>query len=153
MGLQQHQLAGLKFVAGTRKARWAKVKRRLLKVVLVGTAFAAILWIVCLLEWPLTRRQLAETVWRLRGWSAKEGQAERCLVRASSTVQNLARPPIDCGFCEDVMSVLEVTNISRFDFTHSLAYSGQPVVVSDGCSSWSAVEVFSFDFFRGKEII
>ncbi|RUS88318.1 hypothetical protein EGW08_003889, partial [Elysia chlorotica] len=148
IGLQQHQLSKLKFVIGIKKSRWAKVKRRLLLVALLVIAFMATLWIICLLEWPLTKRQMAETVWRLRGWGTKESQAERCLVRASSKVQNLARPPIDCGFCEGVSAVLEVANVSQVDFSENFAYSGQPVVVSDGCSSWSAVDVFSFEFFR-----
>ena len=151
LGLRQHQLARLKFVTATRKARWAKVKRLFLKVILATFIFTVFLEVSCLLDWPLSKKQLADATWRLRGWSARESQTQRCLVRASPTAQNLARPPIDCSFCEGVSGVLEVANLSQLDFSHSFAYSGQPVVVSDGCLGWSAVEVFSFNFFKGND--
>ncbi|GFO25410.1 Jmjc domain-containing protein 4 [Plakobranchus ocellatus] len=148
LGLRQHQMFKLNFVTEARQKRWERARRRFIKLLLVASSLVVALGFNCLLEWPLSRQQVAEILWRARGWSPREIKAERCFVPASPTIRNWARPPMDCRFCEGVTHIAEVTNISQSEFVEKFAYSGQPVVISDGCVDWPAVEVFSFGFFK-----
>ncbi|KFM64612.1 hypothetical protein X975_14241, partial [Stegodyphus mimosarum] len=70
-------------------------------------------------------------------------------------VQNMFMPPVDCSMCRNLTEVERVTNISPEDFENRFAYSAVPVIVSDGTKNWTALDVFSFEFFRnlylGKE--
>lgn len=43
---------------------------------------------------------------------------------------------------------LRFGNLSREDFVHNHAYSAKPIVVERAADGWSAMEVFSYDYFK-----
>lgn len=53
-----------------------------------------------------------------------------------------------CQLCANVDQVDRVKNISPTDFEELYASKGRPVVVTDGTAQWSAIDTFSFDFFK-----
>ncbi|XP_012942495.1 uncharacterized protein LOC106012863 [Aplysia californica] len=148
LGIKQHQMARLKYVRDVTHAKWHRVTS------VLKTSFLSILGLFCFisiswaLEWPVPRDNLAKFVWRLKGENPGYFESEICLLKASQTAQDLARPPISCEFCEDVHEVPRVSQISPDDFERKFAYSGHPVIVTDGASNWTATTTFSFDFFR-----
>lgn len=54
----------------------------------------------------------------------------------------------NCQICADVAQVDRVQNISPSNFEEHYASKGRPVVVTDGTFQWSAVNTFSFEFFK-----
>jgi len=60
----------------------------------------------------------------------------------------LFRPPVDCAICRNTTGVDRVSQLSRDVFENRYAYSGRPVIITDAMTNWSAVETFSFEFFR-----
>lgn len=124
-----------------------------LNVILKYSLFAALIIVVLLnlifwallLEWPLER----ETVFR--AWFTMYGaelEHEECLVDLPESLTDLLRPPVECGFCQNVSQVDVVTGISKEEFEQLYAYTGVPVIVADGTANWTAPQVFSFEFFK-----
>lgn len=50
--------------------------------------------------------------------------------------------------CEGVTGALRFVNLSREDFVHHHAYSAKPIVVEGAALGWSAIDVFSYDYFK-----
>ena len=75
-------------------------------------------------------------------------EAEMCVLDMPAEVQNMFMPPFDCSICRNLTTIERVTNISPEDFENRFAYSTVPVIVSDGTANWTAIDTFSFDFFR-----
>ena len=71
-----------------------------------------------------------------------------CLIENTETVQDVFRPPVDCSMCINITEIVKVANLTKQEFAEKYAYSGQPVVVTDGTANWTAPEVFSFDYFK-----
>ncbi|CAI9720833.1 Hypothetical predicted protein [Octopus vulgaris] len=74
---------------------------------------------------------------------------ERCLIDVHESISLLFRPPADCKFCRNVTHVDRVSGISVAEFEKDYAYSGRPVIITDGMKNWTALDVFSFEFFKG----
>lgn len=71
-----------------------------------------------------------------------------CLVSQLSPFPELAHPVLNCSFCEGVTGAPRHVNLSRREFMHKYAYTGRPVVVVEAASSWPAINVFSYDYFK-----
>ncbi|KAL0268798.1 UNVERIFIED_CONTAM: hypothetical protein PYX00_010613 [Menopon gallinae] len=65
------------------------------------------------------------------------------------TLTKVFRPPVQCSMCQGITHVEKVANLTPDLFEDRYAYSGRPVVITDGMVNWTAREVFSFDFFKG----
>lgn len=65
-----------------------------------------------------------------------------------SSASSIFRKPEDCGFCENVRQIDKIKNISAGDFANNYISTGKPVVITDGARGWTALETFSFDFFK-----
>ena len=76
------------------------------------------------------------------------GQEDQCLVENYEPIADAMRPVVDCGICRDVSSVDRVTNLTHEVFMQKYAFTGRPVVVTDGMNGWTAPEKFSFTFFK-----
>ena len=50
--------------------------------------------------------------------------------------------------CEGVTGALRFVNLSREDFVHHHAYGAKPIVVEGAALGWSAMDVFSYDYFK-----
>lgn len=50
--------------------------------------------------------------------------------------------------CKNLYKVDKVANISTSDFNNNYLSKSKPVVVTDGTNGWSAIGLFSFDFFK-----
>ncbi|XP_037076773.1 uncharacterized protein LOC119097936 [Pollicipes pollicipes] len=50
--------------------------------------------------------------------------------------------------CSDVLDVDRVSNITPQEFELKYAYSGRPVIITDGTANWTAPAVFNFQFFK-----
>lgn len=76
--------------------------------------------------------------------------SQRCLVSNNVVLMELTRPAVDCGLCSrlngSVPSVEERPSADAFARAH--AYTGVPLLVRGGARDWSALRVFSFDYFK-----
>ncbi|XP_069166246.1 uncharacterized protein [Procambarus clarkii] len=81
-------------------------------------------------------------------WENVDLYAEQCTIDMPAAVQDVFRPPVECAMCREVTHVERVSTITPQHFEHRYAYSGRPVVVTDGQKNWTAPETFSFDFFK-----
>ncbi|KAK8783254.1 hypothetical protein V5799_015406 [Amblyomma americanum] len=75
-------------------------------------------------------------------------ETEPCVVDMPARVQNGMMPPLDCKVCQDLRRVSRRSSLSHLDFESKHAYSGVPVVVTDGASNWTALQSFSLNFFK-----
>jgi len=74
---------------------------------------------------------------------------EDCLVASDSLLVTLFRPPVNCRICHGLTHIDHVSRLSRELFEERYAYSGRPVIITDAMANWSALQSFSFEFFRG----
>ncbi|KAK8380449.1 hypothetical protein O3P69_016792 [Scylla paramamosain] len=81
-------------------------------------------------------------------WENVDLNAEQCTIDMPASVQDVFRPPVECGMCKDVVEIERVHTITPQQFEERYAYSGRPVVVTDGQRNWSAPHTFSFTFFK-----
>ena len=75
-------------------------------------------------------------------------EEEQCFLDLYEPISDMMRPVVDCKICEHVRQIDRVTNLSHADFMKNYAFTGRPVVVTDGMKDWSAPEHFSFQFFK-----
>ena len=101
---------------------------------------------VWLFEWPTTRFEVINAYF---DWYDMDIGQEPCIIPVLETIQDITRPPVDCAICRGLSSVAKVANISKNDFEVSYAYSGVPVIITDGAQNWTATQKFSFEFFKG----
>ncbi|CAL4086453.1 unnamed protein product, partial [Meganyctiphanes norvegica] len=81
-------------------------------------------------------------------WENIDLHAEQCTVDMPTAVQDVFRPPVDCNMCKDVTQIDRIQAVTPIEFEEIYAYTGRPVVITDGQKNWSAREIFSFDYFR-----
>ncbi|KAJ8687199.1 hypothetical protein QAD02_022993 [Eretmocerus hayati] len=72
----------------------------------------------------------------------------RCLMQQPGATKNLFRPAEDCSICQEVQKIEKISNIDSTLFEERYAYSGRPVVVTDATKNWTAMQAFSFAFFK-----
>lgn len=75
-------------------------------------------------------------------------QNSRCIVENNGFLIEIARPKTNCQICEHLLSVPIETNISMEKFLQKYAYTAVPVLVKDATRHWTAMDTFSFRFFR-----
>jgi hypothetical protein len=93
-------------------------------------------------DWPITKKTITES-W-FYGYNMEK---ERCLIMGRESL-DIARPPVDCGICIGIKDVDRVSNLTPDTFEDKYAYSGRPVVITDGTKSWTAIKTFTFEFFK-----
>ena len=71
-----------------------------------------------------------------------------CLLIELSPFGEAVTPIVDCAICEGVTSAPRLTNLSMDDFIRNYAYTSKPILVEGAVSNWSAVKVFSYDYFK-----
>lgn len=72
----------------------------------------------------------------------------RCLIGNNGFVIEISRPLVNCSICQHLESVPIEHNISADEFRQNYAYSITPVLIKDATRSWTAMETFSYDFFK-----
>lgn len=71
-----------------------------------------------------------------------------CVLELPSELSKMFRSPENCNFCENVTEVDRIANISPDEFERKYAYTGIPVIVTDGTSTWSSLKTFDFWYFK-----
>ena len=126
-----------------------ETERKIVKYILIAIAGSLGvlygLFFAYLLDWPIGRENMLRVWFGLNGLELAH---EDCVFRMPEFSVDLFRPPVECGFCQDLYQVDRVTKISPADFEEKYAYTGVPVIIEDGTVNWTAPEIFSFDFFR-----
>ncbi|XP_060815186.1 uncharacterized protein LOC132906740 [Bombus pascuorum] len=97
------------------------------------------LWILLILAWIL-----GQFLWNY----VHTVRYDKCLAEAPSFTQKIFRPAEDCSMCRDVQQVDRISNVDPAIFEERYAYSGRPVVITDAMTNWTAMETFSFSFFK-----
>ena len=86
-------------------------------------------------------------------WGEGEGEGPFCLKR-QKTEDKSSLDSIDVCFiyvyrvCEGVTGAFRFANLSREDFVRNHAYSAKPIVVEGAALGWSAMDVFSYEYFK-----
>lgn len=71
-----------------------------------------------------------------------------CSIDNSIFVMEAGRPIADCGMCKGLKEVPKLSGLTPEEFVKNFAYSGRPLVVTDATKSWTAVQEFSYEYFR-----
>ncbi|XP_044738123.1 uncharacterized protein LOC123299791 [Chrysoperla carnea] len=71
-----------------------------------------------------------------------------CLFQIPQSWMHLFREPENCNLCHRIKKIDRIENINPDDFESIYAYSGRPVIVTDGTKNWSPLSTFTFEFFR-----
>ncbi|XP_013387081.1 uncharacterized protein LOC106156398 [Lingula anatina] len=95
--------------------------------------------------WPLTNRTVAGLLYSAWG---EDIEQEPCIFEINEFIFDIFRPPTNCDICRNITEVVRVSNLSQEEFERLYAYSGRPVVVTDGTANWTAQTEFSFSFFK-----
>ncbi|XP_067671112.1 bifunctional arginine demethylase and lysyl-hydroxylase PSR-like [Haliotis asinina] len=72
----------------------------------------------------------------------------KCLISNNPLFSEMARPLADCNICKGLTSVPVERAISTERFVEKYAYSKVPVLIKEGTSNWTAMDTFSFHFFK-----
>ncbi|XP_076452809.1 uncharacterized protein LOC143288316 isoform X2 [Babylonia areolata] len=71
-----------------------------------------------------------------------------CIIDSNVITDEIYRPVVDCDMCRDVYGVPEERNLSAERFYQRYAFTGRPVLVKGATANWTAMNHFSFRFFR-----
>ncbi|XP_071106691.1 uncharacterized protein [Haliotis cracherodii] len=72
----------------------------------------------------------------------------KCLITNNPLLSEMARPLADCEICRGLTSVPTERGISTERFVEKYAYSKVPVLIKEGTTNWTAMETFSYQFFK-----
>ncbi|XP_041362574.1 bifunctional arginine demethylase and lysyl-hydroxylase PSR-like [Gigantopelta aegis] len=72
----------------------------------------------------------------------------RCLISNNIVFSEIARPLADCEVCRNLKSVPIERHISAETFLEQYAYTKIPLLVKDATTNWTAMSVFTYDFFK-----
>ena len=61
----------------------------------------------------------------------------------------MVQPLADCAVCRGVTGAPRLVGISRKNFSLHHAHSSRPIVVVGAALDWPALEIFSYEYFRG----
>ncbi|XP_066917837.1 uncharacterized protein [Clytia hemisphaerica] len=73
---------------------------------------------------------------------------DKCLVGMSALSMDMTRPVSNCNICRGITEVPIVQNMTREYFLKHHAYTGAPVLVKGGASNWTALNMFSYKYFK-----
>ncbi len=71
-----------------------------------------------------------------------------CLLVELSPFGEAVTPIVNCKMCEGVTEAPRLTNLSEDHFIRNYAYTSKPLLVVGAVSNWSALNVFSYEFFK-----
>ncbi|KAK2150211.1 hypothetical protein LSH36_418g02081 [Paralvinella palmiformis] len=127
-------------------ARWKSwTREHSVQLSAVFVLLFAIFLAITTADWPISKRSIVEGWYR---WYRIDIEKEPCLIESGEGLVDYTRPPVDCHICIGIKQVDRVLNIRPEEFEAKYAYSGHPVVITDGTKSWSAIDEFSFEFFK-----
>lgn len=75
-------------------------------------------------------------------------ESSPCSIENSIFVLEAARPIADCQMCKGLTEVPKLSGLTPEQFVQKFAYSGRPLVVTDATKTWSAMQEFSYEYFR-----
>ncbi|KAI1303661.1 hypothetical protein HDE_02249 [Halotydeus destructor] len=78
----------------------------------------------------------------------RDFEYEKCALKVPRALQDAFLPPFNCSICSNLDSIPRRSNLCPEEFEAKYAYSGLPVIVSDGAANWTAMSDFDFEFFR-----
>ncbi|KAL7291432.1 hypothetical protein TKK_0015017 [Trichogramma kaykai] len=73
---------------------------------------------------------------------------DKCLIESPPLAKQIFRPAQDCSICQDVHGIDRLSQIHPREFEDRYAYSARPVVISDATANWTAMQSFSYEFFK-----
>ena len=71
-----------------------------------------------------------------------------CLLVEVSPFGEAVNPVVNCKICEGVMGAPRLRDLSPDDFIRNYAYTSKPILVEGAVANWSALEAFSYDYFK-----
>ena len=71
-----------------------------------------------------------------------------CSIDNSIFVMEAGRPIADCQMCKGLKEVPKLSGLTPEEFVKNFAYSGRPLVVTDATKKWTAMQEFSYEYFR-----
>ena len=72
-----------------------------------------------------------------------------CLLIEISPFGEAVTPVVNCeSVCVGVTEAPRLTNLSKDNFIRNYAYTSKPILVVGAVSNWSALDVFSYDYFK-----
>lgn len=71
-----------------------------------------------------------------------------CLVSEISPFGEAVNPMANCEMCEGVTGAPRLSNLSKDDFIRNYAYTSKPILVVGAVSNWTALDVFSYEYFK-----
>jgi len=98
-----------------------------------------------ILEWPFSHGNLIAFTFDL---DEDDVESQRCLLDVRPLIMDIVRPPVDCRICQDLSHIDRLSSVTTEVFETKYAYTGRPVVITDGMKNWTAVKTFSFEFFK-----
>lgn len=89
----------------------------------------------------------------LAGYSFQEDvsvalKESRCAIDNGGFFIEVARPPTNCEICRNLYQVPVEYEISVDEFSSKYAYTAVPVLIKDATKAWTAMDKFSYDFFK-----
>ncbi|ESP03764.1 hypothetical protein LOTGIDRAFT_109925 [Lottia gigantea] len=72
----------------------------------------------------------------------------RCIIDINPVITEMVRPLANCEPCRGLHSVPVERNISVEEFMKKYAFTGVPVLVKDATTNWTAMNEFSYHFFK-----
>ncbi|XP_072043549.1 bifunctional arginine demethylase and lysyl-hydroxylase JMJD6-like [Amphiura filiformis] len=71
-----------------------------------------------------------------------------CIIENNFFIMEMARPLAPCAMCKNLTKVPIYYLIDKEEFLNKHAYSGRPAIISGATANWTAMDKFSFHFFR-----
>ena len=76
-------------------------------------------------------------------------QSTVCLVDHTEVSLEFMRPVTNCtAMCKGMKEVPRLSSITQEEFLKTYAYTGRPLVVTGATANWTALNTFSFDYFK-----
>ncbi|XP_050393957.1 uncharacterized protein LOC126811934 [Patella vulgata] len=72
----------------------------------------------------------------------------RCVIDINPVISEMVRPLANCKVCRDLRAVPIERNLSVETFMAKYAFTGVPVLIKDATSNWTAMQTFSYNFFK-----
>ena len=72
----------------------------------------------------------------------------KCLVDNSALISEITRPLADCRMCKGLKNIPVMQDLSHAEFVQRFAYNSVPVLVKQATNGWSALDTFSFQYFK-----
>ncbi|XP_038067685.1 uncharacterized protein LOC119737419 [Patiria miniata] len=71
-----------------------------------------------------------------------------CLISSSFVLSEMGRPLASCELCRNLTAVPVYESITPAEFVAKHAYNIRPALVTGATITWTAMETFSFDYFK-----